>query len=61
MMSTACSRKMLLGRAHAVHMRQFDVMRAVFVEHFAEQTGVSEIIFDQENCFDQFRTHSLCA
>ena len=48
-------RKILLGRTHASHVRQFCVVRALIVEHFAEQTGVSGIIFDQENCFDRFR------
>ncbi len=48
-MSTACSTKMLLGRTHAIHVRHFGFVRAVIIEHLAEQTGVSGIIFDQEN------------
>ena len=48
MMSTACSAKMLLGLAHAIHMGQFGVVRALLVEHLAEQTGVSWVVLDQE-------------
>ena len=60
-MSTACCAKVLLGRAHAIHVRHFGVMRAVIAEHFAEQSDVSGIIFDQENCFDQFGARLLNA
>ena len=56
-MSTACSDKMLLGRAHAIDVRHFGVVRAVIIEHFTEQTSVSGIILDQENLLHQFRAH----
>ena len=53
--------KVLLGRTHAIHVLQFGVMRAVIAKHFSEQSDVSGIIFDQENCFDQFRARLLSA
>ena len=43
-------REMPLGVAQTHHMRQSDIKRAMLVEHHAEQTGVSGIILDQENC-----------
>ena len=52
-------RKMLLGLAHASHVRQFSVVRA-FIEPLAEQTGVSGVVFDQEDRFDRFLVHPLC-
>jgi hypothetical protein len=45
--------KMLLGCAHAIHVRQRGVIRAVLAKHLAEQTDISGIILDQENFFDQ--------
>jgi hypothetical protein len=45
-------REMLLGRAHALHVRQLGV--ALFVEHLAEQTSVGRIVFDQENRIERF-------
>ena len=57
MMSTACSARYFSAVAHALHVRQFGVVRALLVEHLAEQTGVSGVIFDQENCLDRFHVH----
>jgi hypothetical protein len=51
------ARQINLGRTHAVYVRQFDIVRAVIFEHFAEHAHVSGIIFNQENCFEQFRGH----
>src|SRR5680860_278317 len=53
-------RKMLLGLTHARHVRQFDVARALLVEHLAQQTGVSGVIFDQEQQRDRLLAHPLC-
>src|SRR6202011_5562044 len=53
-------RKELLGVAHALHMREFGVVRALLAEHLAEQTGVSRAVFDQQKYFDGFLAHALC-
>src|ERR1700685_3099830 len=52
-------RKIHLSLAHALHMRQFDVVRILLAEHLSEQTSVPKIIFDQKNCVDQFHDHLL--
>src|ERR1700678_1355650 len=49
-----------LGILHAVHMDQFDVVRVLLGEHFAEQTRVSRIILNQENYFYRFWAHPPC-
>ena len=54
-------RKMRLGIAHALHVRQLSVERALLVQHLADKTCVPGVIFDQEECFDQFRAHPLGA
>ena len=54
-------RKMLLGLAHASDVRQLSVVRALLVEHLAEQAGVAGVVFDQQNRFDRFLAHPLCA
>ena len=45
-------RKMLLGLTHGFCVRQFGLVRALILERLAEQAGVSEVIFDQQKCFD---------
>ena len=50
-------RKIILGLTHALHVHQLGVLRSLFVEHLTEQTSVSGVIFDQENCFDRYQTH----
>ena len=52
--------KMLLGFAHTLHMRQIRAARFVLMEHFAQQTGVSVVIFHHQNDPDRFLTHALC-
>jgi hypothetical protein len=52
-------RKVLLGLSHALHVRQFDVARALLPEHPAQQPGVSGVIFDQEKSRDRFPVHQI--
>ena len=53
MMSTIVLGEMLLGLAHAVHVRQLGVVRALLVEHLAQQAGVARIVLDQQNRLDR--------
>jgi hypothetical protein len=49
-------RKIRLGRTHARHVRQVGDVQTLLAKHFAEQTGVSGIVLDQENRF--YRIHA---
>ncbi len=50
--------KMLLGVADASHLRDFQAMRVMLVDHFAEQARVAGVIFDEEKYLDRFLAHS---
>lgn len=52
-------RQVLLGIAHALHMRQLDNLGGLPLEHLAEQMGVAGVIFDQKY-FDRFVAHPRC-
>jgi hypothetical protein len=45
-------REILLGVTDGPHVNQFSIVSALFVEHLAEQAGVSGIIFDQQKHSD---------
>ena len=42
-------RQVLLGLSHALHVGQFGCCEPLLVEHLAQQTGVSRVVFDQKN------------
>src|ERR1700683_2930337 len=52
--------KMLLCLTDALHVRQFGVLRVLVVEHLAEQSRISEVIFAQEKHSDRFLAHPPC-
>jgi hypothetical protein len=52
-------RQMMLSVPQALYMRQLDLLQALVVQHLAQQTRVSWIIFDQEKYFDRFLRHPL--
>jgi hypothetical protein len=44
--------EMLLSLTHALRVYQLDLLRDLLVEHLAEQTSVTGVIFDYEKHFD---------
>jgi hypothetical protein len=51
--------QMLLGLTHALDVRRFGAARALLVGHFAQQTGVCGVGYDQELYFARFLAHRL--
>ena len=37
------------------------LLRALLVQHLAQQTGVSRVVFDQKKYLDRFSPHPLCS
>lgn len=53
-------RKMALGVAHGLHVRECGVLQTLLLEHLAQQTRVARIILDQQDRSDRFPVHSAC-
>ncbi len=49
----------LLRIGHALDVRQFGVVHALFVEHFTKQTGVPVIVLNEQQHFDRLFAHSF--
>ncbi len=52
--------QILLGLRHGLNVGEFSVALALFVDHFAEQTSVSGIVFDEKKHLDRFLVHCIC-
>ena len=50
-------RQMLLRVNQALDLRYFGLVRALLVQHFAQQTLVPKAVFDQVKYFDRFLRH----
>jgi hypothetical protein len=48
---------MLLGLANRRDVRQFGGVRALIIDHLAEQAGVSGVVFDQQDFSDSGPIH----